>query len=69
VSQLTAETLVAARLTGHDIWAEAKTRMYQVLLFSPEMTATDKYNAFIHDKVAQLQISYFIVYKIHLIYE
>ena len=50
---LNAETLAAARLVGRDIWAKAKAGMYQVLLFSPEMTATDEYNAFIHDKVAR----------------
>ncbi|KIM82710.1 hypothetical protein PILCRDRAFT_7622 [Piloderma croceum F 1598] len=47
------ETLVIASLIGHDIWAEAKTGVYQVLLFSPEMTATDEYDTFIHDKVVR----------------
>ena len=49
---INAETLIAASLVGHDIWAEAKTGMYQVLLFSPETTATDKYDTSIHDEVA-----------------
>jgi len=43
--------------------------MYQVLLFSPEMTTTDEYSVFIHDRVAQLQIGCFVVDKIHLVYE
>ena len=43
--------------------------MYQVLLFSPEMTATDEYDAFIHDEVTRLRIGYFIIDEIHLIYE
>ena len=43
--------------------------MYQVLLFSPEMTATDEYDAFIHDEVARPRIGYFVVDEIHLIYE
>jgi hypothetical protein len=36
---ISAETLAAAALTGHDIWAEAKTecRVKFCLLFSPEM--------------------------------
>jgi hypothetical protein len=29
-----------------------KTGMYQVLLFSPEMTITDEYDDLIHDKIA-----------------
>ena len=57
------------RLAGCDIWAAAKTGMYQVLLFSPEITATDESDLFIYDKVTWLQIGYFIVDKIHLIYE
>ena len=39
------------RLAGCDIWAAAKTGMYQVLLFSPEITATDESDLFIYDKV------------------
>jgi superfamily II DNA helicase RecQ len=66
---INAETLATMALTGHDIWAEAKTGMYQVLLFSPEMTATDEYDALIHDEVARPRISYFVVDEIHLIYE
>ena len=42
--------------------------MYQVLLFSPEMTATDEYDAFIHDEVARPRIGYFVD-EIHLMYE
>jgi len=60
---------VAASLIGHNIWAKEKMGMYQVLLFSPEMTATDEYNTFIHDEVAQPQIGYFVVDEIHLVYE
>ena len=45
--------------------------MYQVLLFSPEMTATytDEYDIFIRDKVTRPRISYLVVDEIHLIYE
>ena len=35
--------------------------IYQVLLFSLEMTATDEYDTFIHDKVARPQIGYFVI--------
>jgi superfamily II DNA helicase RecQ len=68
---INAETLAAARLAGRDIWAEGKTWMYQVLLFSPEMTATytDEYDIFIRDKVTRPRISYLVVDEIHLIYE
>jgi hypothetical protein len=48
---INAETLVTVALIGLDIWVEVKTGMYQVLLFSPEMTATDEYDALIHDEV------------------
>ena len=51
------------------IWAKWKTGMYQVFLFSPEMTTTDKYNMSIHDKVGWLQIGYLVVDEIPLIYE
>ena len=66
---INAETLAAASLVGRDIWAEAKTGIYQVLLFSPETTATDEYDTFIHDEVVQPQIGYFVVDEIHLVYE
>jgi len=41
---INAETLAAANLVGCDIWAEAKTAMYQVSLFSPETTTMDEYD-------------------------
>jgi superfamily II DNA helicase RecQ len=63
------ETLAEAGLAGRDIWAEAKTGMYQILLFSPETTATDEYNTFIHNEVAQPRIGYFVIDEIHLVYE
>ena len=63
------EALVAASLVGRDIWAEAKTGMYQVLLFGPETTATDEYDTFIHDEVTRPRIGYFVVDEIHLVYE
>jgi len=66
---INAETLTAASLVGRDIWAEAKTGVYQVLLFSPETTATDEYDIFIHDEVARPRIGYFVVDEIHLVYE
>jgi superfamily II DNA helicase RecQ len=66
---INAETLAAASLVDHDIWADAKTGVYQVLLFSPETTATDEYDTFIHDEVAQPWIGYFVVDEIHLVYE
>jgi superfamily II DNA or RNA helicase len=66
---INAETLAAASLVGRDIWAEAKTGVYQVLLFSPETTATDEYDIFIHDEVARPRIGYFVVDEIHLVYE
>ena len=66
---INAETLAEAGLAGRDIWAEAKTGMYQILLFSPETTATDEYDAFIHDEVARPRIGYFVIDEIHLVYE
>jgi superfamily II DNA helicase RecQ len=66
---INAETLAEACLAGRDVWAEAKTGMYQVLLFGPETTATDEYNVFIHDEVARLRIGCFVVDEIHLVYE
>lgn len=50
---INAETLAAASLDGRDIWAEAKTGKYEVLLFSPEMTASDEFNELIHDEHVQ----------------
>ena len=63
---INAETLAAASVVGRDIWAEAKTGVYQVLIFSP---ARDEYNTFIHDEVARPRIGYFVVDEIHLVYE
>ena len=56
-------------LEGCDIWAEAKTGKYEVVLFSPETTATDEFNELITDECACPHIGYFVVDKIHLVYE
>lgn len=42
-----------------DIWAEAKTEIFQILLFSPDSTT----------KVARPRVGYFVVDEIHLVYE
>ena len=49
---INAETLAAAALEGRDIWAEAKTGKYQILLFSPETTASDEFDDLINDECA-----------------
>ena len=66
---INSETLAAATIEGRDIWAEAKTGKYQILLFSPETTATDEFNELINDECARPRISYFLIDEIHLVYE
>jgi superfamily II DNA helicase RecQ len=66
---INAETLAAATLEGRDIWAEAKTGKYQILLFSPETTASDEFDDLINDECARPRIGYFVVDEIHLVYE
>ena len=66
---INSETLAAAALEGRDIWAEVKTGKYQVVLFSPETTATDEFNELITDECARPRIGYFVVDEIHLVYE
>lgn len=65
---INAETLAAAALEGREIWTEAKTGRYQVLLFGPETTELDAFDDFINDECARPRIGYFIVDEIHLIY-
>jgi superfamily II DNA helicase RecQ len=66
---INAETLAAAALEGREIWTEAKTGRYQVLLFGPETTELDAFDDFINDECARPRIGYFIVDEIHLIYQ
>jgi superfamily II DNA helicase RecQ len=69
VQAINTETLMAAALANWDIWADTKCGQYQILLFSPETTASDEFDYFINDKCAQSWIGYFVIDKIHLVYE
>ena len=66
---INSETLAAAVLEGCNIWAEAATGKYQILLFSPETTATDEFNTLINHECVCPCIGYFVIDKIHLVYE
>jgi hypothetical protein len=61
---INSETLATAAVEGRDIWAEAKTGKFQILLFSPETTATDEFDELIKDEVARPRIGYFVVDEI-----
>ena len=66
---INSETLAAAVLEGRNIWAEAATGKYQILLFSPETTATDEFDTLINHECACPRIGYFVIDEIHLVYE
>src|ERR1700683_1906032 len=66
---INAETLGDAAMQGRNIWVEVKSSRLQILLFSLETTASNEYDNFINDPVARTRIAYFIIDKIHLVYE
>jgi hypothetical protein len=66
---INSETLTAAVLGGCDIWAKAVTGRYQILLFSPETTATNEFDTLINHESVRLHISYFVIDKIHLVHK
>ncbi|KAI0055298.1 P-loop containing nucleoside triphosphate hydrolase protein [Artomyces pyxidatus] len=64
---LNAETLAAATRDGRQLWEEAKTGQYPVILLAPETLRTDEFGAFILDAGVRARWGTTVVDESHLV--
>ncbi|KAF7983684.1 hypothetical protein HWV62_19595 [Athelia sp. TMB] len=66
---INSESLARASLKGRDLWAEARTGRYQMVLCGPETTVKNEaFDAFIEDPETRTRLGCLIIDEIHLIY-
>ncbi|KZP28196.1 P-loop containing nucleoside triphosphate hydrolase protein, partial [Athelia psychrophila] len=66
---INSESLARASLEGRDLWAEAKTGRYQMVLCGPETTVDNQgFNTFIDDPNTRVRLGCLVIDEIHLIY-
>ncbi|KII90408.1 hypothetical protein PLICRDRAFT_60924, partial [Plicaturopsis crispa FD-325 SS-3] len=66
---INAETLAAASKIGHNLWEDAKTGTYQVILLSPESLSSAEFNSWTLDPNVRARWATTVVDEAHLVDE